>query len=143
LEPAARDAQQSGRSLIFIKDHNLLPDAQRAGALAEELNHALQRAATGPLADHLKASAAAFMEGKLASRAKAALATKLGHTFRSDGHAAAEVGERLMRPGGYQELGLSLDEARALGSSYVQALRKEYGRAANKIADRVADALGI
>lgn len=76
------------------------------------------------------------------SVASSALQREQGYQFRSPGVAAAEIGVRLMRPGRYQELQLSLGQARALGRQYVQALKKEYGHAAaNRISSRIDEAL--
>ena len=141
VEQAARDARASDKSLIFVKDHALLPDSLRAAVLNEELNHAFQRAVTGNrLTDHLGATAQPFLHGRLAKRAALNLVNR-GYQFRSLGHAAAEVGVRLMYPDGYKELGFTPNEADALGTRYVQVLRREYGNAtADKIASRVTAA---
>jgi hypothetical protein len=141
LMQSAQEARASGKSLVLVKDHASLPDEQRATVLNEELNHAMQRAATGPLDKHLGASAKGFIEGPLGSRAVQALEQNLEYHFRSPGEAATEVGVRLMQPNQYQELGLSRAEARALASEYMQRLDKEYGHAAvSKIASRIIDA---
>jgi hypothetical protein len=55
---------------------------------------------------------------------------------------AAEIGVRFMRPGRYKELGLTLDQARALGRDYVQALKEAHGdAAAREIGKRINEAL--
>jgi hypothetical protein len=53
------------------------------------------------------------------------------------------VGVRLMQPDQYQQLGLSLEQGRALASDYMQKLEKEYGHAAvSEIHRRIIDAFG-
>jgi hypothetical protein len=142
LEQAAGEARRTGKSLIVIKDHALVPEGQRINALHEELNHALQRAATGvPNENHLGELAKPFLESPLGSFAKQHLENEYGYSFRSPGHVASEIGERLMRAGGYSELGLTASEAQTLGSQYVRFLEEEYGRAATEpIARRVDEA---
>jgi hypothetical protein len=120
LRKAAEDARASGKSLVFIKDHEAIPDAPRAAALTDELNHAMQRAGTGPLDTHLRGSAAAFVKEGLGSRAAQSIEQNLGYEFRSPSEAAAEIGVRLMEPDRYQELGLSRSQAHALALEYVQ-----------------------
>ncbi len=129
------------KSLILVKDHEAIPDSTRSAVLNEELNHAAQRAATGPLDNHLRGRASEFIQGDLGRRAVQTLKQDLRYAFRSPGHAASEVGVRLMHPGHYQELGLSREEARVLASQYMQTLDREYGHAAvSKIASRINDA---
>lgn len=143
LREMAEQARAEGKSLVFVKDHALLPEGQRAAALDEELNHALQRAKTGPLTNHLGGKAQAFIDSPLGAKAKRALERGNEYEFRSPGHAAAEIGERLMRPGAYRELGLNPEEARALGAQYVQSLKEAHGHAAtDPIARRVSGAVG-
>jgi hypothetical protein len=127
--------------LLFVKDHLSIPDDVRRNALAEELNHAAQRAATGPLDQHLQQSAEAFTNGSLGQRAQASLEQDLGYQFHSPSEAAAEIGVRLMEPNRYQELELSTEQAHALACEYVQRLEQEYGRTrSSDLRNRVLDA---
>jgi hypothetical protein len=143
LRAAADDADKTGRSLIIVKDHELIPPEERASVLHEELDHAWQRAETGEsLTEHLRASAKPLIQSRLGKQAMSALETDQEYKFRSNGEAAAEIGVRLMRPGRYTELGLSHDQAGVLGQQYVQAWSKEYGIAsANRISQRIFEAL--
>ncbi len=142
LMQAAQEAKASGKSLVFVKDHQAIPDARRATALTEEVNHAAQYAGTGDLRTHLRGSAAAFTrQGSLGSAAQQALENNNGYQFNSPHEAAVEIGVRLMEPGRYQELGLSKAQAHALAFEYMQRLEKEYGRAAvSRITSRIKDA---
>jgi hypothetical protein len=142
LMKAAQDAKGGGKSLLFVKDHQAIPDATRGSALTEEVNHAAQYAGTGDLRTHLRGSASGLTrQGSLGSIAQQALESELGYQFNSPHEAAAEIGVRLMEPGRYQELGLSKAQAHALAFEYMQRLEKEYGRAAvDKITSRVRDA---
>ncbi len=138
---SAHEAQTSGKSLLFVKDHLSIPDEVRRNALAEELNHAAQRAATGPLDRHLRQNAATFTGGALGQRAQASLEQNLGYQFNSPSEAAAEIGVRLMDPNRYQELELSWGQAHALANEYMQRLEKEYGIARiSDLRNRVLDA---
>jgi hypothetical protein len=67
----------------------------------------------------------------------------MGYDFSSAGHAAAEIGVRLIAYGRHEELGLTRLEAQQLGAQYVDTLNRQYGQhKAKDIADRVFDALG-
>jgi hypothetical protein len=141
LLQSAHEAQTSGKSLVFVKDHLSIPDEVRRNALTEELNHAAQRAATGPLDRHMQQNAAAFTSGARGQRAQSSLEQNMQYQFNSPSEAAAEIGVRLMDPNRYQELGLSRAEAHALAYEYVQRLEKEYGRARiSDLRNRVLDA---
>ncbi len=114
---------------------------ERSTALEEDLDHALQTTG-GPLPEHLGASAKAFVIRPLPLRSNAALEKRFGYKIENPGQRAAEIGVRLMRSGGYKELGLSPQEARSLAVGYVRTLRKEHGReTARKIGNRIFEAL--
>ncbi len=81
--------------------------------LQEELDHALQGAGTGPLKDHLRRQAHAFVASLPGAQAKESLERDHGYQFDSDGEAAMEIGVRLMANGRYRELGLSHEQAHA------------------------------
>jgi hypothetical protein len=140
---ALLQAQREKISLIFVKDHRLITEDQRTATLEEELNHALQYVLTGPAETHLGASAQAFIRTPIGARAETSLKVNFGYNFQTPGKAAYEIGERLMRKGGYKDLNISLQEVRTLAADYVRFLRKEHGdQAADQIGSRIAEALG-
>ncbi len=143
LIEAAAAAARDGRSLIAVRGERGDAHEEIREALAEELDHARQRAVTGGNLSfsHLGESAAPFVDSSLGSRALRAL--RESYPLRSPHEAAAEIGVRLMRRGGHEPLGLDIGEARLLGAQYVRALRKEYGygRATKDVAGEVFAAL--
>jgi hypothetical protein len=81
------------------------------------------------------------VRSSLGAKAKASLETIQRYPF-GDNHniAALEIGERLMRPDAYKELGLSGAERDVLAQQYMQSLEKEYGEKAQPIIDRIRKA---
>ncbi len=83
-----------------------MPDELKETLLDQELNH-VRQGLLGPTASHLRASAQPFVDSPLGTKAKAALEETLKYSLSKNANLAAlEIGERLMRPGGYRELGL-------------------------------------
>jgi len=94
------------------------------------------------LGDHLGSKASPFIQKPLAAIGVQNLKQKFKYSPRTDGVSAPEIGVRLMRPGRYEELGLTLDQARALGRDYLQALKEAHGdTAAREIGKRINEAL--
>lgn len=77
--------------------------------------------------NHLGASVQEFLGSLLGSQARTGLQSHY-QPFRSDGYASLEIGERLMRPEAYADLGLTREQAGKLAAQYVDLLNKEYGR---------------
>jgi len=142
LAAAAREAAKAGKSLVIVVDHASIPEELRTTALNEELDHRIQSELRGGAArQHLSEQASKRLTESTTRGQQAT--TSLGHYgFTTHGEAASEIGVRLMRPGRYRELNLTLPEARSLGADYVRTLRKEYGSVPpREIARRVFDAL--
>lgn len=111
------EAQRDGKGLIFVKDHAAITDDEREEALAEEVNHAYQ-GLLGPLSKHLGVWAKPFLALPVAANIVTYLRTKLEYDFRGQDHLAAlEVGEKLMRPNAYKELGISKSERDSLATT--------------------------
>jgi hypothetical protein len=126
--------------LVFSKDHASLSLEERAEFLDQELNHVRQHL-LGPTGEHLGDSAASFVSSPIGIKAKAALQTTRGYGLDKNDHLAAlEIGERLMRPGGHEELGISGAERDVLADQYMRSLRKEYGYKAQSVIDRIRKA---
>ncbi len=144
LQKAVQASKDRGTSRIFVIDSPERADELRDGILTEEVNHAVQRAETGPLQNHLGSSARGFLASPAAIRALGILKDAgYDDLDTQHGRAAAELGAALMQPGRYQELKLSLPEARALADDYMARLEKEYGSEATpEIRRRIAEALG-
>jgi len=99
LQQAASEARQSVRSLILVKDHALVTEAEKAAALNKEVNHALQRAVTGAsLTDFLGKNAQPFMADPLASLAQQNL-EQMGYKFRFAGPRGGRSGRAPHVPG--------------------------------------------
>ncbi|MGH8165581.1 MAG: hypothetical protein ACREP1_14740, partial [Rhodanobacteraceae bacterium] len=82
-----------------------------------------------------------FVQSPLGAKAKAALEKIQVYSFGKNDHLAAfEIGERLMRPGGSRELGLSGAERDLLGRQYVRSLEEAYGERAKGVIGRIRDA---
>jgi hypothetical protein len=139
LKQTIQNAQQNDQSLVFSKDHASLPPELRPAVFDQELNHVRQRL-LGPTAEHLGDSAASFVSSPIGMKAKATLEKTLEYSFKNDHLAALEIGERLMRPGGYEELGISGAERDALAEQYMRSLKKEYGDKAQNVIDRIRKA---
>ncbi len=123
------------------------PEANLFTAVRESLGLKLERRNVEVqfvVVDHIERipTENSFMQEPIATVGLQNLQQKFKYSPRNDGVAAAEIGVRLMRPGRYQELGLTLDQARALGREYVQALKEAHGdAAAREIGKRISEAL--
>ncbi|HEX5431703.1 MAG TPA: tyrosine-type recombinase/integrase [Bryobacteraceae bacterium] len=132
-----RKAAGKGKSLIFVSDAARWNAGTRETALQEELGHSLQASFTGNSAGHLGNPADQFLTHPAVVPAARALASRYGETPDPE-----EIGVRLMRPGGFKEMGIAPAEARSLGAAYVRALRKEHGSVKPRdLAKQVFDAL--
>lgn len=94
-------------------------DKQVTDNLNEEIDHALQTKAIEQNRDH-HLSEDLFFASEEAQKALKALRER-GYTQPADAM-AIEIGARLMRPGRYEELGLTLDEAENLAELYASML---------------------
>jgi hypothetical protein len=131
-------AERTGKSVVFVADAPQWEVHQKT-ALTEEIGHAMQASITGRTKGHLGASLDRFARSPLYQKAAAEIEDRYGEM--SPDAIATEIGVRLMRADGHEELALSVPEARKLGAEYVRALRKAHGSAKAKIvADEVLDA---
>ena len=95
----------------------------------------------GPTAEHLGGSAASFVSSPIGTKAKTTLQTDLKYPPDKNDHLAAlEIGERLMRRGAHEELGISGAERDVLAEQYMRSLRKQYGDKAQNVIDRIRKA---
>lgn len=153
LSIAAKEAMRAGKSFILINGNEKIPEAVRATALQEELNHAAQRALHGTEKDTNFGAA----ERHISDRNRSDLddtsiigeiafdKLQEGGYFRGavdPGEVIAEIAVRMMVPGRLGELGLTTEQARSWAATYVKTLREEYGHEKpREIAQRVFDAL--
>lgn len=126
---AAERAHRDGKDLILIMDHPGLPEKIKRDALREELDHTLQAQLNGSPSTHLTNYGDFIITDLLGLKAMQYLQNEHGYAGVPESTMAAEVGVRLMRPGGYVELGLNVREAGILAHRYVQLLREEHGDA--------------
>jgi hypothetical protein len=137
LVQAVDRAAAAGKSVVLVADHPAWEKYHDA-ALTEELSHAVQASLTGSTARHLGGHLEQFFADPVAAKAARNLAGRYG---MDPNMAAVETGVRLMRPDGYQELGLSLAEGRSLAAHYVRTLKENYGsQPARDISKQVFDA---
>ncbi len=137
LLKAIQQAADAKKSFVLIND---APDFEQYHdeALAEELSHALQAGITGKTKTHLDAELGTFTEAPIYQKAAKELRKRYTDVEPGGSMEATEVGVRLMRPGGYKELGLTIPEARSLAAHYVRTLRREHGsKSPRQIADAV------
>lgn len=112
------------RPLVVVQAGPGMTEQDTTNALNEELDHATQLSATGPVyEDHL--DSAAFLAHPLAQKALQAL-QEAGYNS-SDPGMTLEIGVRLMRPGLYRELELTLEEGAELAEFYIDSLERTHG----------------
>jgi N12 class adenine-specific DNA methylase len=129
LTRIAREASEANKSLVLVVASAGQTKEEIADTLQEELDHALQATlgTNRSAREHLGTNTDAFLEHPLAVKAKQNLETLRSYDLSEAGRAAAELSVRLLRPGAYQQLGLSAEEAAILGEHYLALLQKEYG----------------
>lgn len=128
LHDALQQAADAGKSLVLAVDTPYRTMSDRAQALREELDHALQaKVSHGGSAQTMIRPQADFFRHPLARIADQALMQR-GYQFRTSGESACEIGVRLMASDRFRELGLNPAQARDLAAHYVRTLRGEYGR---------------
>ncbi len=109
----------AGPFVIVLNVGEEWTDKQVTDNLNEEIDHALQAKAIEKNRDH-HISEDLFFASEEAQKALKALRER-GYTQPADAM-AIEIGARLMRPGRYEELGLTLDEAENLAELYASML---------------------
>jgi len=135
-------AGPAGKSFILVSDSPAM-DQHRDTAFTEELHHALQATLQGTATKHFGESLSRFTGSPVYEKAALHLSRTYSDLAPDSPEQATEVAVRLMRPQGYQELGLSVPDARSLAAQYVRTLRREYGsKAPGRIAREVFSAFG-
>ena len=146
---AFQEASLNNKGIILAKmrDGDNPGDIQQT--LREELNHAKQdRLDWRGVDQHLYGdeqpdiAAIRFENYPLTKKAIMHLELFYGYDLSSRYKAAAEVGVRLMVPGRFKEMGLTVQEGRRLAAKYIKELRRAYGKTKPaEIAKDVFDAL--
>ena len=141
LQNAAYKASLEGKMLVLVNEGNefdKLSPAQMDQTLRHELDHALQNSIEPHEAIWTQRYSPLFIRAANALRKFA----PLDYGKMSDPALRDEIGVRLMQPGHYQDMGLSIAEARALAAEYIRGLRRQYGNLPPKeIAERIFTAL--
>lgn len=126
---AAIDAS-GGRGVSVVRDsYSMSPEGFDSAAF-EELDHRRQADLNGDVRQHLgdDRSTADFLnspEGRIAAQSLAGE----GYQGITPGAMAAEIGVRLMRGGRFEELNLTVQQARDLSARYIRTLRTAHGKA--------------
>jgi hypothetical protein len=123
----ANRAASKGGPLAAVQNGADITPEEHAKALQEELDHVDQLKATGDFyANHLGPEGTkTFLESPAGSKAAAAI--RETYSDAGDSQVVMEIGVRLMRPGRYQELNLTPEEANDLRDDYVDALITRHG----------------
>jgi len=137
-----RTINPGGRPLPVIQTGASITGENLALNVQEEIDHSRQLA----LHRGLYGLPVEVVETPLGARCAMVLAERAGYVtldpqsaFYEHNRAviAAEIGVRLMRPGRYHEMGVTADEAEALGQQYIRHLKKHPGAAARVILEQI------